>query len=243
MMVVSTQANIPSTDYAESLSPQVLLYGADPTPRIVAVERAGIDAVTVYSRDDDGRVHATRDRLWPWLVASRAEPWAALRRTPEIETLAGDHPFRYLIRFASWPDYVDAERAARDAKEAYVRLRSPIEQYLLMSGRTLFKGMVFEDLRRLQVDIETTGLDANSPDAEIIGIAVRSSDGQEWYLGRLPGEPEATLLLQLNDRIQETDPDVIEGHNIFNFDVPFLIARAERLGVSLRWGRDGSPPG
>ncbi len=241
-MVVTSQSDVQPKGDRGVLSPEVLLYGADPTPRIVAVERAGIDAVTLYSRGEDGVITATRDRLRPWLVADRAEPWAALRRAPEIDTLAGDHPFRYLIRFASWPDYVDAERAARDAKEAYVRLRSPIEQYLLMSGRTLFKGMVFEDLRRLQIDIETTGLDSTAPDAEIIGIAVRSSGGQEWYLGRLPGEPEANLLLKLNERIQETDPEVIEGHNIFNFDVPFLIARAERLGVALRWGRDGSPP-
>ena len=32
------------------------------------------------------------------------------------------------------------------------------------------------------------------------------------------------------------DPDVIEGHNVFDFDLPFLVARAERHGVTLRWG-------
>src|SRR5688500_11502094 len=105
-MVISTQTGITTTQAQaqELLTPEILLYGADPTPRIVAVERAGIDAVTVYTRGADGRINSARDRLRPWLVADRAEPWAALRRTPDIEALAGDHPFRYVIRFASWPD-------------------------------------------------------------------------------------------------------------------------------------------
>ncbi|MFQ5521462.1 MAG: DNA polymerase domain-containing protein, partial [Candidatus Methylomirabilia bacterium] len=34
--------------------------------------------------------------------------------------------------------------------------------------------------------------------------------------------------------------DVIEGHNIFRFDLEYLEARARRYGSELRWGRDGS---
>src|SRR6202040_3873143 len=34
----------------------------------------------------------------------------------------------------------------------------PIEQFLALTGRTYFKGMSFSDLRRLQFDLETTGL-------------------------------------------------------------------------------------
>jgi DNA polymerase elongation subunit (family B) len=35
---------------------------------------------------------------------------------------------------------------------------------------------------------------------------------------------------------------VIEGHNVFNFDFPYLVERARRWRVPLRLGRDGSPP-
>ena len=45
---------------------------------------------------------------------------------------------------------------------------------------------------------------------------------------------------QLNAAIQEIDPDILEGHNIYNFDLPYLRARAEAVGVPLAWGRDGS---
>jgi DNA polymerase elongation subunit (family B) len=40
--------------------------------------------------------------------------------------------------------------------------------------------------------------------------------------------------------VRARDPDVIEGHNIFRFDLEYLEARARRHGVPLAWGRDGS---
>ena len=39
---------------------------------------------------------------------------------------------------------------------------------------------------------------------------------------------------------RERDPDVLEGHNIFRFDLEYLEARARRHRVTLGWGRDGS---
>ncbi|HEY3297519.1 MAG TPA: DNA polymerase domain-containing protein, partial [Armatimonadota bacterium] len=39
---------------------------------------------------------------------------------------------------------------------------------------------------------------------------------------------------------RERNPDVIDGHNIFGFDLPFLAGRAKRCGLSLTLGRDGS---
>src|SRR5437667_159725 len=40
--------------------------------------------------------------------------------------------------------------------------------------------------------------------------------------------------------LRERDPDVLEGHNVFRFDLEYLEARARRCRVELRWGRDGS---
>ncbi|MHB0912377.1 MAG: DNA polymerase domain-containing protein, partial [Armatimonadota bacterium] len=36
------------------------------------------------------------------------------------------------------------------------------------------------------------------------------------------------------------DPDVLEGHNLYGFDLPFLAARSKLCEVSLALGRDGS---
>src|SRR4029453_5687610 len=40
--------------------------------------------------------------------------------------------------------------------------------------------------------------------------------------------------------IAERDPDVLEGHNIFRFDLEYLEARARRHRVPLAWGRGGA---
>jgi DNA polymerase elongation subunit (family B) len=53
---------------------------------------------------------------------------------------------------------------------------------------------------------------------------------------------EARLLERFVELIRARDPDVLENHNIFAFDLSFLVKRAARLGVRLALGRDGSEP-
>src|SRR5262249_3952078 len=65
------------------------------------------------------------------------------------------------------------------------------------------------------------------------------SDGFECVLsGEQMDEP--TILAELVRTIRERDPDVIEGHNLFRFDLEYLEARAERHRIQLKLGRDGS---
>ncbi|MGI8474842.1 MAG: 3'-5' exonuclease [Thermomicrobiales bacterium] len=98
--------------------------------------------------------------------------------------------------------------------------------------------MEFTDLRRLQLDIETTGLNPEIDDNEVIIVSLRTSAGLERVLEMQSSEAE--LLAAVGEAIRELDPDVIEGHNLFNFDLPFLARRAARWSVDVRWGRDGS---
>jgi DNA polymerase, archaea type len=206
-----------------------LLYGADPSPGIVAVELAGPNRVRTWRRVDSLTV-ASEEPFQPWLVAERDAPWRALPSVNSIETLAGDHPLRYLVSFSAWGGFLDAARAGRDAGEHFFRLRSPIEHSLVRSGRTLFKGMTFDDLVRLQLDIETTSLDANAPGARILMVALSASTGYEEAIA---DDDEAALLQRVSEQIAIIDPDVIEGHNIFNFDLPWMATRAGRVGVTL----------
>ena len=48
------------------------------------------------------------------------------------------------------------------------------------------------------------------------------------------------MLAEMVQTVQERDPDVIEGHNFFRFDLEYLEARARRYGVKLKLGRDKS---
>ncbi len=57
---------------------------------------------------------------------------------------------------------------------------------------------------------------------------------------RSPYRPAPALLRAW---IAARDPDVIENHNLFGFDLPFLEARAAALGVPLHLGRAVDLPG
>jgi DNA polymerase, archaea type len=114
----------------------------------------------------------------------------------------------------------------------------PEEQYLVASGRTYFKDLTFDDLRRLQFDLETTGLDPGN--GRIFLVALRCPEGNAETLEVArdnDDNAEAELLIRLCERIRALDPDVIENHNLHGFDLPFLVQRARRLGVTLWLGR------
>ena len=223
---------------AFGFSDSTILNGNDSTRGIVAVEPVASNRMAVYLRPDSLITIREEVEYQPWLIAVRAEPWLALRPQPVVERLNGEQRLSFLVRFANWNLFQDAIRAARESREVMHEVGSPVDQYLMESGRTLFKGMVFEDLRRMQLDIETTGLDPDDPSARIVMIAMKAYDGREVVFA---DDDEATMLLELTEQIAELDPDVLEGHNIFNFDIPYLLARAEKVGIKLRWGRDHSP--
>jgi DNA polymerase, archaea type len=142
-----------------------------------------------------------------------------------------------MIETSNKRDGVEAETLA-DLR-GLVLICHPIEQFLTLTGRTYFKGLRFDELHRLQFDLETTGL--NEDRDRIFMVSLRDSKGWEDCLDTRE-RSEAELIERLVDLIRLRDPDVLENHNIFAFDLPFLVRRAARLGVRLAIGRDGSEP-
>jgi DNA polymerase, archaea type len=159
----------------------------------------------------------------------------------------------WLARFVSWSGALAARERCREAtgmpanapEAPYRFFPDPVHQYLLATGRTSFGGLHFGDLRRLALDIEVVTTDGYEfPSAaragdRIVAIALADSTGFRHVL-RGDRLDEATLLHECGRVIRERDPDVIEGHNVFRFDLEYLEARARRYDVPLAWGRDGS---
>src|SRR5207244_13263097 len=99
--------------------------------------------------------------------------------------------------------------------------------------------MVYDDLHRLQFDLETTALDPHR--GRIFMVSMRDNRGLAMTIDApTPGE-EAELITRPCALIRERDPDVIENHNVFGFDMPFLEQRAEMLGIAPLPGRVGGP--
>ena len=105
--------------------------------------------------------------------------------------------------------------------------------------------MSFTRLRRCQVDIETGSADGGFSDAErpedrVLAIGMRSGGVNRLLLLEETSDAgERNLLLAFNAQLAAFDPDVIEGHNIFKFDLDYLRMRCRLRRVPCAWGRFG----
>lgn len=125
----------------------------------------------------------------------------------------------------------------KDFSKLFV-LFSPTEQFLIQTGKRLFKGIEdYDDLHRFQFDLETEGLFASKN--AIFQIGVRDNKGIEYVL-----ETKGDTLQKKRDTERENiakffkiidiiKPDIIAGYNSENFDWPFLFERAERLSIPI----------
>ena len=235
-----------------------LIFGANADPGLVALEpRAGKDAadeMVLFVRQAGKTVERGepfRPFLWiegPSLLAGYPGPAAP-------EPLEGANRLKALARVPSWKEFQklvawlkkSTGRSPSDPDAPYFLLNDPVQQHLASTGRTLFKGMTFGELRRLQVDLETfTAGPYEFPNAAREGdriIALALSDSTGWTEVLSGAElDEERMLRRFVEIVRERDPDVIEGHNLFKFDLPYLAARAKLHGVKLALGRHGSAP-
>ena len=224
-----------------------------PAERIVALHPVGPAAMRLYRRRSPTEVTTEDVRVHPFFFLSDIDLLAGLPRERfRSQELAGTGFFKYAVAFPDRSAYFDAlrhiERAADTAKnrpdEVYLP-GSPEQQYLMQTGRTLFKGMPFEDLVRFQLDIEVYSRDgfpqATVPEHRVILVALSDSTGWSRLVGA-PGMDEADVLRETLELVRERDPDVIEGHNILGFDFPYLFERCRQHGIPVTIGRDGSVP-
>lgn len=241
------------------------VWGWDSTPGIVSVWAEIDGRATLWRRIPDmGQLVREEQRFRPWLVLDRLEDLHHLgdRLGPEgcekalitYRELDGPGSLRYLVSAGDGRKLISAvlEGATRRLGQRVSHLRdlgkesvlalAPEEQYLVATGRTYFRDLSFDNLHRMQFDLETTGL---NPDRDrIFMIAVRNPSGETDTLeAPCDGNAgEAALIRELVSKVTATDPDVIENHNLHGFDLPFLARRAQILGVPLGLGRIG-PPG
>jgi DNA polymerase elongation subunit (family B) len=242
------------------------LWGWDDTPGIVSVWAEPDGRAFVWRRlPQSGSLVREDVRFRPWLLLASLEDLKHLgaRLQPEHEgpaphrvtwqELEGPGALRYLVRAEDGRALATAvlQGASRRLGRTFGNLRElgaqtvltlpPEEQYLVASGRTYFRELRFDDLRRMQLDLETTGLDPTRD--RIFLVAIRDAEGRTDTLeAHGDGDAaEADLLQRLVARVRTIDPDVLENHNLHGFDLPFIAHRARLLGVPLALGRAGAP--
>ncbi len=234
-----------------------LLYGHNPETGLLAVHPAADDRMRLYTRTTSG-VIARDAGFYPFFHLSDSTLLEGFSRKYWLKELDGGHYYRFLAAFTRWSEMWDAVRHIIDrhndrlktTASSYQDVSSillrpdPVTQFLLQSGMTLFKGMQFSDLHRLQLDIETYSSHARRfsdparPEDRIILIALSDNRGfREVIDGRKFTEPE--MLRRLFSIVREMDCDVIEGHNIYNFDLPYILRRCRLHDLEPDLGREG----
>lgn len=141
------------------------------------------------------------------------------------------------------------DRFLMDARiNGFVRLRGTAKK---LPYATVFEEPEFStapspvNLRVCSLDIETS-----MSTGEILSVGFHNWDGTtEQHCVLMQGtstaeDPplrgcgsERELLHATTEYLHAWDPDIVIGWNVIGFDLQFLLKRAERLGVTLDWGR------
>ncbi|WP_068629686.1 DNA polymerase domain-containing protein [Cephaloticoccus primus] len=231
----------------------------------VWVDEAG-QAHTARATADGGRACAVEPfRPFAWLQSEEAARAALVTQARnanaaqaadsgtalppvEIERLAGGGFFGLLAHGAEagLEEFKEFLKTVRADGTSGVDVLRPLEsQFLLQQRARCYADMSFAALRRCQLDIETGSADGSFSDANKAGdrvLAIGLRCGGQNRLLVLAEESDAAekaLLEELNAAFAELDPDVIEGHNLFKFDLDFLRLRCLRYKVPCAWGRFG----
>jgi DNA polymerase elongation subunit (family B) len=115
----------------------------------------------------------------------------------------------------------------------------PDEQFMIQTGKRLFKGMDdYDDVHRFQFDLETEGLDPVKHG--IFQIGIRDNRGFEFILettGETEQERRDSERSNIKDffkAIESLTPDLITGYNSESFDWGFFYERCDRLSIDIK---------
>lgn len=151
-----------------------LLFGKDKEGCIVGAYQLSDTQIRVFNRDKE-KVSFHDEPFFPFIFVSDESLLEGF--VPEdrdkfwLVKLAGSNFYQCLSIFRSWKAYRGAidfinnksygegsdsssESGQFDSNSHIYNKGDAVTQYLLQSGKTLFKGMIFDDLYRMQLDID-----------------------------------------------------------------------------------------
>ena len=197
------------------------LYNGDRKKLKDAMAKYNLGCKGLRIHDTDGNVHPRMENGYRVMFYAKT-PMAFSKFQKFFEE--GGRPI--------YPKPTDKSYGLRD----YICV-APNEQYMISTGKRMFKGYEdYDDLLRLEWDLETEGLDPNINAISQIGI--RTNKGFEKIIS-IQGEGEEKLenemkgLSEFFKIVREIQPDVMTGHNTENFDWNFIDVRLKKHGLSL----------
>src|SRR5207249_9855494 len=148
-----------------------MLFGADPTPGIVAVALGETGMVKIYRREKDGSTVADVEPFHPFVWCDSDVVDLGI----EAEKLRSDLKYGWIITVDSWKELIALRNGLKKAGRDFFAFSDPVQHYLTATGRTLFKDLPFEELKRMQIEV----LSFSEGDNDHI-MSITLSDNSGW---------------------------------------------------------------
>src|SRR5215469_9077045 len=126
-----------------------LLFGVDSAPRIVAIELGETGTVNVYRRQADGSTVAEVEPFHPFVWCDSDVVDLGI----ESEKLASSLKYGWLVTVDSWKELIALRNGLKNTGRDFFAFTDPVQHYLTATGRTLFKDLPFEELKRMQFEV------------------------------------------------------------------------------------------
>src|SRR5438445_7810310 len=153
-----------------------LLFGADLTPRIVAIELGETGTVKVYRREADGSTIADVEPFHPFVWCDSDVVDLGI----ESEKLESSLKYGWLVTVDSWKELIALRNGLKGTGRDFFAFTDPVQHYLTATGRTLFKDLRFEELKRIQIEVlSVAGGGDPGRDDHVMGIALSDNTGWE----------------------------------------------------------------
>src|SRR5204862_1859997 len=96
----------------------------------------------------------------------------------ETEKLQSDLKYGWLITVDSWKELIALRNGLKQAGRDFFAFTDPVQHYLTATGRTLFKDLPFEELKRMQLEVLAVAAGGEPAQEDyIMSIAVSANTG------------------------------------------------------------------
>lgn len=205
------------------------IYGKNETPKVVSIEVDGNRATIFTECDGQIKSHQVANEYW---LLVHGEP-----RIGNPLALRGSNYYNFALKCETRQQRGEYIGKLRAKGFDYHCVYNEAEMFMLKKGYTYYKDMKPEDVSVLSFDIETISLSPHEGKVLLISNTYRSQGNIERALFPYDDyNSQQEMIYAWCNWVNDKDPSILLGHNIFNFDLPYLRHHAKNLPL----GRDSS---
>lgn len=200
-----------------------VIYGKNKDTNIVNISIKD-NTVFIFKEFNDG-VYVEEQPYKHWVLAPK-------KYNDSFSELKGNQHFKWYKEYNTTTEYYDAKK--NFYKLGCYTAHNFQENFMLRHGYTYFKGLQTKDVSVLSFDIETTGLNSQAKDAEVLLVTntYRKGDYTETKTFCVTDyKSDKQMLLAWSNWVVDKDPSVLLGHNIVMFDIPYILSRCPNLPI------------